>query len=210
MNKIVSLIIILTIAFAFTAVGASPVSAGTCISYSGDGDVDVFHGPLNINAGTTVTITMTTPDGAGTAILIYEGVALIVLDVEFTATHTLVYTFAADALDVQFFVDWEYNGLPENTYSITSPDCPSAQPAPQAGMVSISQGQPVYDSAGGNVVRDGGGNELWLPQDYDGSGADTHLVMSSTTVDGRTWYEIWIGDSGSTVWIPADGVTVVE
>ncbi len=87
-----------------------------------------------------------------------------------------------------------------------------AQPSSQVGMISIStaQAQPVYESAGGNVVRDSGGNELWLPQDYDGSGADTHLVMSSSDIDGRTWYEIWIGDQSNLVWVPADKVTVVE
>ncbi len=87
-----------------------------------------------------------------------------------------------------------------------------AQPKPQVATISISvaQAQPVFELPDGNIVRDGGGHELWLPQDFDGSGADTHLVMSSLDVDGRTWYEIWIGGSGTTVWVPADKVTVVE
>ena len=85
-------------------------------------------------------------------------------------------------------------------------------PAPQIGMISISasQTQPVYEAAGGGVVRDADGNELWLPQDYDGNGYDTHLVMSSTEIDGQTWYEVWIGAASSTVWVPADKVTIVE
>ena len=58
---------------------------------------------------------------------------------------------------------------------------------PQVGMISMSVGQtqPVYESAGGGVVRDAAGNELLLPQDYDGNGFDTHLVMSTVEVDGK-------------------------
>lgn len=88
----------------------------------------------------------------------------------------------------------------------------NAQPAPQVGMISISAGQaqPVYESAGGNIVKDGGGNELWLPNDADGSGSDTYLIMDSVEIDGRTWYEIWLGDASSTVWVPADTVTAIQ
>ncbi len=89
---------------------------------------------------------------------------------------------------------------------------PSAQPAPQVGTISISvsQAQPVYESPSGGVVRDGGGHELWLPQDFDGNGSDTYLIISSAEIDGENWFEIWIGDAGSTVWVPAANVTVVE
>ena len=88
----------------------------------------------------------------------------------------------------------------------------SQLPAPQVGMISISasQAQPVYESAGGGVVRDTDGNELWLPQDYDGNGYDTHLVMSSTEIDGQIWYQLWIGNTSGMVWVPADKVTIVE
>lgn len=92
------------------------------------------------------------------------------------------------------------------------PPVAAAQPKAQVATISISvaQAQPVYESPRGNVVRDASGSELWLPNDFDGSGSDTHLVMSSAEIDGRTWYEIWIGASGSTVWVPADKVTAVE
>lgn len=107
--------------------------------------------------------------------------------------------------------NWEFSlDGPGSFELITNEPLASDQLAPQAGMISISQGQPVYDSAAGNIVRDSGGNELWLPQDFDHNGFDTHLVMSSMTVDGHVWYEIWIGNGGSTVWIPASNVTVVE
>lgn len=95
---------------------------------------------------------------------------------------------------------------------LIAPDIPAMLPHPQIGMISMSvgQSQPVYESAAGSIVRYSGGVELWLPQDYDGSGADTHLVLSSVDVDGRTWVEIFIGSGSSTVWVPLDKVTVIE
>ncbi len=88
----------------------------------------------------------------------------------------------------------------------------TSQQMPQIGLISIGVGQiqPVYESAGGSVVRDANNNELKLPQDYDGNGFDTYLVMSSTEIDGRLWYQIFIGNGASLVWVPADKVTVVE
>lgn len=88
----------------------------------------------------------------------------------------------------------------------------STQPQAQISTIAISaaQAQPVYESAGGNVVRDTNGQEIWLPQDFDGNGFDTHLVMSSIDLDGQVWYEIFIGDGLATVWIPADNVSVIE
>ncbi len=118
--------------------------------------------------------------------------------------------FEYDNLNVSDFTD--SSGVFVSPTSITCEGLPPLLPNPQIGMISIStsQAQPVYESAGGDVVRDGSGNELRLPQDYDGNGFDTHLVMSSTEIDGQLWYEIWIGGQGTTVWLPADNVTVVE
>ncbi len=98
--------------------------------------------------------------------------------------------------------DWEFS----IAYAI------APQPAPQIGMImiSVAQAQPVYDSAAGNIVRDAGGHELWLPQDFDGNGFDTHLVISTKEINGQTWYQIWIGDGANLVWVPADNVTVIE
>ncbi len=83
---------------------------------------------------------------------------------------------------------------------------------PQIGMISIStaQAQPVYESADGGVVRNADGKELWLPSDYDGNGFDTYLVLSSVDMDGTTWLEIFIGNGSANVWVPLDGVTVIE
>ncbi len=88
----------------------------------------------------------------------------------------------------------------------------SSQPAPQVGMISIStaQEQPVYDAAGGSIVRNRDRSELRLPQDFDGNGSDTYLVMGSAEIDGQTWYEIFIGNGASMVWVPANNVTGIE
>ncbi len=78
-----------------------------------------------------------------------------------------------------------------------------------AGMIQIStsQAQPVYEDAGGGLVRVEG-QELWLPHDFDGNGFDTYLVQSTQEVDGRTWVEISLADKYPNVWVPLDMVTI--
>ncbi len=119
------------------------------------------------------------------------------------ANGTLLATSSYDVRNIPSCADVPYGSLETS---------PVSQQTPQIGLISISVGQiqPIYESAGGSVVRDTDNNEVRLPQDYDGNGFDTYLVMSSTEIDGHLWYQIFIGDGASLVWVPADNVTIVE
>lgn len=81
------------------------------------------------------------------------------------------------------------------------------------GMIQINatQAQPVYESAGGGVVRIGV-DELWLPNDADGNGYDTYLIQDTEVIDGRTWVAITLGTESAygNVWVPLDQVTLLR
>lgn len=81
--------------------------------------------------------------------------------------------------------------------------------SPNLGLILIytSQAQPVYASPGGEIVRVDG-QELWLPNDADGSGADSYVVMELALVDGEVWVAIFLG-SAHPGWVPLDTVTPV-
>jgi hypothetical protein len=79
---------------------------------------------------------------------------------------------------------------------------------PNLGMVVIyrSQAQPVYMSPAGQVIRDGSGNEIWLPNDSNFDDFDTYVVTDVKAVDGRVWVGIFLG-SDKWGWVPLDSVT---
>lgn len=84
---------------------------------------------------------------------------------------------------------------------------PAAFAVPNLGevMISTSSPQPVYESAGGGVVRVNT-NELWLPRDADGNGSDTYIVTEIAVVNEETWLALFVG-SDTWVWVPFDSVT---
>lgn len=86
-----------------------------------------------------------------------------------------------------------------------------ADRVPQVGMIQIDQfqAQSAYESPGGNVAQLVGGDEVWLPADYDGSFADTYVVTDTVTVDGQIWYQIFLG-SGDFIWVSGVNVTVIN
>ena len=75
------------------------------------------------------------------------------------------------------------------------------------GQVHVAApGSAIYESAGGGVVRDAGGSEIWVPNPtaHDPS-QDTYDVISQTTIDGTTWVEIFNGNVNQSVWLPLTG-----
>lgn len=72
-------------------------------------------------------------------------------------------------------------------------------------LISTSDPTPVYESAGGGLVRVGV-NELWLPQDNDGNGFDTYVVTDIQVVGDEVWAALFIG-SDTWVWVPFAAVT---
>jgi hypothetical protein len=95
---------------------ATPVYAanGCSINQSGNGNSDVTFSGVQVAAGDTITIVMITPPGDGT----YIGISAFVNDVSYSTPHVISYTFAA-ATTVNIILDWEFNGLPQNTYSVS-------------------------------------------------------------------------------------------
>lgn len=64
-------------------------------------------------------------------------------------------------------------------------------------------GTPLYESAGGNVVRSSGGSEIWVPNaSAHNAYEDVYDVTDSIEIDGTTWVEIFIGSATVYVWIP--------
>ncbi len=104
---------------------------GACIVQSGNGDSDVNIGPFSMPAGSSIDITMETGVGDGTAILIGDapGADNFLLDVQFVTPHQVTYTFVSAEPVVHLLLDWQFNGQPENTYSVSTDDCTS-EPVP--------------------------------------------------------------------------------
>lgn len=88
--------------------------------------------------------------------------------------------------------------------------CPVPLNAPNNGMllITVAQSQPIYDSAGGSMIRLPSGEALLLPHDYDGNGFDTHIITAKASVAGQIWYGIFIGND-VWVWLPNTNVTVL-
>jgi hypothetical protein len=81
---------------------------------------------------------------------------------------------------------------------------------PHLGMVQIStaQSQPFYSTPGGTIVRDADANEIRLPRDFDGSGADTYIVSAIRVIDEQVWIGMFLG-SAQWAWVRLDGVTAL-
>jgi hypothetical protein len=79
---------------------------------------------------------------------------------------------------------------------------------PNLGRVIISreQMQPLYMSPGGQVIRDGDGNEVRLPQDLNQDGFDTYIVTEVRQVGGVIWLGLFVG-ADQWGWVPLAGVT---
>jgi hypothetical protein len=135
-KMLVSVLLVALLAAGFAVVPASHRVSAECISASGNGDVDVLLGPFNMSAGSSITIVMTAgdrptipqspalqPPVGGTGIDVWvDGVLVVDFDVAYTETHTVNYTLLADGA-VVVGLDWEFNGDPANTYTVTSSDC---------------------------------------------------------------------------------------
>ncbi|TGD73384.1 hypothetical protein E4634_10140 [Mangrovimicrobium sediminis] len=104
---------------------------GDCIVQSGNGDSDVNIGPFSMPAGSSIDVTMETGVGGGTAIVMGDspGGNNILEDVEFVTPHQVTYTFVSAEPVVYLLLDWQFNGQPENTYSVSTDDCAS-EPVP--------------------------------------------------------------------------------
>jgi hypothetical protein len=98
-------------------------------------------------------------------------------------------------------------------YDLVDPAAPppavvSSRVVPNLGMVSISreQTQPLYMSPGGQVIRDGDGNEIRLPQDVNQDGFDTYVVTEVRQVGSVIWLGLFVG-ANQWGWVPLSGVT---
>lgn len=70
-------------------------------------------------------------------------------------------------------------------------------------------GSALYDAAGGNPVRDASGQEIWVPNvTADNPFEDVYDVVDTTTIDGVTWVQIWLGDYDSYPWLPVNGSSI--
>jgi CSLREA domain-containing protein len=82
------------------------------------------------------------------------------------------------------------------------PDSAPSLNTPNLGLVIVhtTEAQPVYDSAGGGLVHIAG-EELWIPNDADGSGYDTYMVTGYTIIGDEIWISIFLGNA-QYGWIP--------
>ena len=73
---------------------------------------------------------------------------------------------------------------------------------PHVDDIRINAGSnvPAYDGPAGSQAKLANGQEIFLPQDYDGNGFDTYIVTDTAVVDGVTWYSIFLGNENF-VWV---------
>lgn len=176
----------------------------------------------------SINVAANAPDGVytftpGTTITLQNGVSYwIVLEItsgagQFewsspvsAATPGGTFTF----IEYSFFngFSWVGGSTVHNMLRLNASPPTSAAPinVPNVGTVLIrtTNPQPVYEAPGGGLVRVGV-DELWLPNDADGSGYDTYTVTSIEQLDnGEVWVEIFLG-SAKFVWVPLDNVIPV-
>ncbi len=104
-----------------------------------------------------------------------------------------------------------YNLMIEIDASVPSPTDPIVPVVPtdkgqysKIGQVQVvAPGSPLYDSAGGSVVRDSAGHEVWVPnQSAANPNEDIYDVLGQIEIEGTLWVEIFLGDSQAPVWLP--------
>lgn len=76
---------------------------------------------------------------------------------------------------------------------------------PNHGEVLISAGAPVVPYAMPGAYA----QAFSLPADYDGNGFDTYIITGTVTLNGETWYSIFIGGEDY-LWVPANQVQVLR
>ena len=97
-----------------------PASASCPLTSSGNGDTDKTFGPLTIDAGTSLTVTMTTGTSNGTLIQITNaGGVNLVYETLLGATHTKTYT-AATSETITITLKWSPTSATK-TYTIGCP-----------------------------------------------------------------------------------------
>jgi hypothetical protein len=97
---------------------------------------------------------------------------------------------------------WVFDNLVTTPATATAPSG-----YPKIGQVRVeAPGSPLYESAGGGVVRNASGSEIWVPNptapdpEYD-----VYDVIQQVEIDGQTWVQIFIGNTSSFVWLPVGG-----
>lgn len=95
------------------------------------------------------------------------------------------------------------NAISPADYTLVVSDHPLR--VPNRGEVLISAGAPVVPYAAPGEYALG----ITLPADYDGNGFDTYVVTGSTTLNGETWYSIFLGNEDF-VWVRASQVQVLR
>jgi len=121
----------LIIVLALTGLMAAHSTAlAECINTNGDGDQDRNIGPFSMQEGASISVTMTTDQGDGTAIIIGDAPRSgeFIFSVQFTAEHQRTFQFSSSEPEVFIFLDWEYNGQQSNTYSVVTSDCQVSVP----------------------------------------------------------------------------------
>jgi hypothetical protein len=120
------------------------------------------------------------------------------------ATWTDVEVFASNETNI-FLGDFTCEAEEEPTEP-----APPAIGVPHIGtfFISTAMAQPIYDAPGGQVVRDAAGQEIWIPNDADNNGFDTHVVTELAMEDGELWFGFWLG-SATWAYVPASQVIVL-
>lgn len=79
---------------------------------------------------------------------------------------------------------------------------------PNVGMVRVDASDPVpaFASPGGEIITDGSGRPILLPNDADGNGFDTYVVTEVQQAADETWVGVFLG-AQVWAWLPLADVT---
>jgi hypothetical protein len=200
-----TLVIICLLAAGFAFLPDQPHASAACIDDSGNGDIDVWYGPRYFAAGATITATMTTDPGAGTALGVFVDGALVYSSVIFTTPHQVLYVFPASVKKVEVVLDWQYNGLASNTYTITFSNCgmlPSETvPEPEPGcdvLIDIPS-----DAVGATLTADT--PVFWAPGEASTETFPAGLSVRALGVDASGAYTKVVYACGY-YWVPSSAI----
>ncbi len=175
----------------------------TSVTFAGTGAiVQVDVGPLLIPSGQTYGIYMLT-NASDATIYTIGGNVYSNSDIQITTGTAL--SRAWGAFNTYYPRTW--NGTIYYSFPVVTEVYQPSDDYSKIGQIRVSTpGIALYEDAGGNVLRDDHGAEIWVPnQTADDPSQDTYDVLAQTTIDDVTWVEIFVGDANYPVWVPVGG-----
>lgn len=156
-------------------------------------------GTVTLSESTRYMIVMSYVSGAGVGAWCHQSFVPNVPTGIFTYVDTIVVGFGSQIEAVHFTLNGDVPVVPATVLNV-----------PHVTDIRINSWEQVvaYGSPGGEPAKLANGQVIVLPHDFNNDGFDTYVVTDTATVDGVTWYSIFLGNESFT-WVNGSQVTPI-